>query len=183
MTVAISSPKEFTQAAAPVARSVFARFIRIAAFGALADVGLKAVATYFLADGSIVPLTDRLALMLVYNTGGAGGVMIGPYTGVVNMLVTVAAIAMVLRIVTPLAEFDGRSSLALALVTGGALGNLASMLAGPKGVADFLAISVSEYSSIVINGADVLLWSGALLLIPVVAKLIAAVIAENVKKS
>lgn len=160
-----------------------ARFIRIAAIWAVVDLGLKAVATVFLADGNIIRLTDGLSLMLVYNVGGAGGLMIGPYTGLINVLVTLLAVAMVFRIVTPIAQFDARSVLALGLVTGGALGNLASMLTGPKGVADFLSISIGSTTSIVINGADMLLWTGALLLIPVVAKLAAAVLSESLRKS
>jgi lipoprotein signal peptidase len=183
MSVAITSSATLRDGAETRTRSVFAWFIRIATIGAIADVGLKALATWFLADGSIVHLTERFSLMLVYNTGGAGGVLIGPYTGIVNIVVTLAAIAMVFRIVTPLGDFDKRSTLALALVTGGALGNLASMLAGPKGVADFLAISIGHGRSIVINGADVLLWTGAALLLPVVARLIAAVAAESSKKA
>lgn len=180
MTVAISSPTEFAKLRSAVAApSVFAKFLSVAVLGAAADVVTKALASNLLTDGRIQPLTDRLSLMLVYNTGGAGGVTIGPFTGFVNVLVTLIAIAMVVRIVKPLAAVDSRSVMALGLVTGGAIGNLASMLFGPKGVADFLALRLTNTTSIVLNFADVLLWTGALLLVPVVLHLVSAVLAER----
>jgi lipoprotein signal peptidase len=86
---------------------------------------------------------------------------------------------MVTRIVAPLAAVDPRATLALSLVTGGAIGNLASMLAGPEGVADFLAVRIGDATTIVMNGADLLLWSGALMLVPVVARLVRAVRSER----
>ena len=57
--------------------------------------------------------------------------------------------------------------MALGLVSGGALGNLASIVAGPKGVADFLAVRLTQNVTMVANVADLFLWSGALMLIPV----------------
>lgn len=159
--------------------SVRVRFLMVVALAALADLLTKALATSLLGDGDSVRLSSRLAFMLVYNTGGAGGVMIGPYTWALNILVTVVAIVMIARVVTPLAAVDGRATLALGLVTGGAAGNLASMLAGPAGVADFVAVRLSQSMSIVLNVADLMLWSGAVMLLPVVVRLVGLVWAER----
>lgn len=146
---------------------------------AAADLLTKAIATAFLSDGRLIEVTSSTALMLVYNTGSAGGASIGPYTWAINVGVTTAAILMIMRIVTPLAAVDSRATRALALVSGGAFGNLASMLAGPEGVADFLALDLPNGATIVMNVADLLLWGGAVMLLPVVARLIAAVRLER----
>ena len=117
--------------------------------------------------------------MLVYNTGPAGGYSIGPFTWTLNVLVTVAALAMVMRIVQPLSALDRRATLALGLLSGGAFGNLSSILVGPSGVADFLAVHLGRDTTIVMNVADLMLWSGALMLLPVVLKMIGLVRLER----
>lgn len=155
------------------------RFLLLASLFAGVDLIMKAVATSLLQDGRSVLLSDRVGFLLVYNTGTAGGFSIGPYTWAINFLVTVAAVAMVMRIVEALADVDPRATLPLALVSGGALGNLASLVAGPEGVADFIAVQVSSNSTIVLNVADLFLWSGALLLAPVVLSLLSAIRSER----
>jgi signal peptidase II len=163
--------------------SVRSRFFMLAGLAASFDLLTKAIATGLLHEGHAVSISDRLAFMLVYNTGGAGGAMVGPYTWGLNVAVTLVAIAMVVRIVTALAAVDPRATLALGLVTGGAFGNLASMLTGPEGVADFFAIQLGDHATIVMNVADLMLWSGALLLVPVVINLLRAIRAERVARS
>ena len=165
--------------AVAASNGLMARFLVLTALGASVDLLTKAVATSLLGDGRVVSLTPRTALMLVYNTGAAGSVSLGAYTGALNVLATSVAIAMVLWIVRPLAAVDPRAVLALSLVTGGAFGNLASLLTGPAGVADFLAVQLGESTTVVMNAADLLLWSGALLLAPVVLRLVRAVRAEG----
>lgn len=180
MTVAISSANSYTKSV-PVAatQGAMAKFAVMASVAAAVDLLTKSIATGFLSDGHVEMIGSKLAFMLVYNTGGAGGFMVGPYTILINVLVTIAAIAMVARVVGPLASIDARAVPALALVTGGAFGNLASMMVGPAGVADFIAFDISDSTTIVMNVADLLLWTGALMLIPVVARLVRAVLAER----
>ena len=155
------------------------RFLLLVALGASADLLSKALATNLLSDGHTVSISDRLAFMLVYNTGGAGGLMVGAHSWNFNVVITVAAIALVAVIVAPLAAVDPRATWALGLVTGGAVGNLASMVAGPEGVADFFAVNLGSSTTVVMNVADLLLWVGALLLAPVVVRLIGAVYSER----
>lgn len=142
----------------------------MAALVALIDVATKQVAAQTLGRG-MVDLTDRLSLFLVYNTGGAGGYSYGPATTPVNVAVTVIAIIVILIIVPELGRLHRLAVPALAFVSGGAAGNLSSMLTGPAGVADFLAVHLGEHT-IVFNLADVALWLGALMLVPVVVFLV-----------
>jgi lipoprotein signal peptidase len=158
---------------------VMTRYFALAGMAAAGDLLTKALAASVLTEGHMIALTKRVAFMLVYNTGSAGGVMIGPFTWALNVMVTLAAILMVMRIVTPMAAVDTRATLALALVSGGAFGNLASMVAGPEGVADFFAVGLTQSTTIVMNVADLMLWSGALLLVPVVLRLIGTMRTER----
>jgi lipoprotein signal peptidase len=57
------------------------------------------------------------------------------------------------------------------------------MLWGPPGVADFFAIQLTPDSTMIMNVADLALWSGSLLLLPVVATLAKAIRAERRPKS
>ena len=66
-----------------------------------------------------------------------------------------------------MAAYDSRATVAMGLVSGGALGNLLSMIAGPRGVADFIGVRLTEDTTMVANVADLFLWSGSLLLVPV----------------
>jgi signal peptidase II len=155
------------------------RFLTVAMIAMGIDLATKAVAANALGGGDMVSISERLAFLLVYNTGTAGGASIGPYTWLLNVTVTLFSLGLVMGIVKALAEVDSRSTLPLALVSGGALGNLASMVTGPEGVADFIAVQVTDTSTVVLNVADVWLWSGALLLVPVVIRLVGAVRAEQ----
>ncbi len=160
------------ESAATNSRSVVVKYLAVVGIAAAVDLATKWSAGNALADGHVVGLLPRLSFMLVYNTGSAGGVTIGPYTWGLNVLVTIAALLMVMRIVSPLSAVDPRATLALGLVSGGAFGNLASMLAGPDGVTDFIALQLGGGTTIVMNVADLLLWSGALMLVPVVKNLV-----------
>jgi len=156
------------------------RYAGVALLAASVDWLSKLVAVQTLGVGEDAPLWDRFSLLVTYNMGGAGGVMVGPYTWHVNVLVTGFALAMITIIVRQLAVVDARSTIALGMVAGGAIGNMGSMLTGPEGVADFFAVRVSDEMTIVMNGADAFLWSGALLLVPVVVRLLQAIRAERI---
>ncbi|WP_396222990.1 signal peptidase II [Gemmatimonas sp.] len=143
------------------------RYLGIAGAAAAADLLTKEIAFRSLGEYGVVTLTDRLSLTLVWNLGAAGGMPVGPFTWLLNVVVTVLALGLVLSVVRSVAAVDPRSTVALGLVSGGAIGNLASIVAGPKGVADFLAVRLTEDVTMVANVADLFLWGGALVLIPV----------------
>ena len=105
--------------------------------------------------------------------------MVGPSTWHLNVLVTGIALALITGVVRQLALVDRNGAKALGLVAGGALGNMASMLFGPEGVADFFAIRLSNETTIVMNFADAALWTGAVMLLPVVVRLMEAIRAEQ----
>ena len=163
--------------AALSSQAIALRFIGWAAVVLLLDLTSKQWAITALADQAM-PLVDRFSLFLVFNTGLAGGASIGPWTWLVNALGTIATVGMVVGVVVPLARVDHRAAAAMGMVAGGALGNLASILGEARGVPDFLALRLSD-AWVIFNVADIGLWVGALLLVPVVIGLAQLVAAER----
>lgn len=157
------------------ADTVLRRFVGVAVIAALLDGLTKVIAVQTLGAGGWVHISDRLGFMLVWNEGGAGGVSMGPATALFNVLITVLALVLVATVVRQLAAIDARATWALGLVSGGALGNLVSIVSGRKGVADFIGMHLWGDITIVANVADLMLWSGALLLVPVFATLLTRV--------
>lgn len=153
------------------------RFMGWATLVLMADLVTKQWAVTSLADRA-VPLVDWFSLFLVFNTGAAGGVSLGPYTWLINLAGTAATVAMVVAVVLPLARVDARAAAAMGMVAGGALGNLASLLGEARGVPDFLALRLTD-AYVVFNVADVGLWAGASLLIPVTMGLVRTIRAER----
>jgi lipoprotein signal peptidase len=168
-----------TRLARHLADNLQRRFYLVALGAMLLDLGTKAIAVRALGATGYVPIADRLTLLLVWNTGGAGGVSMGPFTAQLNVLMTSLAVVLVVSVVRAIASIDPRAVVALGMVTGGALGNLASILGGHEGVADFIGIRLWRDTTIVANVADLMLWSGALLLAPIAATLISRVRAER----
>ncbi len=163
--------------------TVRARFVGITALVAAVDLLTKEVAVQTLGATGVVPFSDRFSLFVVFNTGSAGGVHIGPYTWHINVLVTMLAVGLIASVVHAMAAVDRRATRALALVAGGAVGNLLSMLFGPDGVADFLAIRVSGDTTMVANVADFALWTGAVMLAPVALLLLRLARAERAERA
>lgn len=159
--------------------SALRRYTGIAIAASAVDLLTKEVAVRSLGEYGLYTLTERVSLTLVWNTGAAGGMSIGPFTWLINVVVTVLALGLVMSVVRPMAAVDPRSTMALGLVSGGALGNLASIVAGPIGVADFIAIRLTDDLTMVANVADLFLWVGALALAPVGVTLMRMVRAER----
>ncbi|MFO0093553.1 MAG: signal peptidase II [Gemmatimonadaceae bacterium] len=155
------------------------RFVAWAAAACLVDLASKEMAVRALGSTGVVALTDRLALMLVWNTGSVGGNLVSAVTWQLSALVTALAVGLVFTVVGPIAAVDRRATVAFGLVTGGAIGNLASMMAGPPGVADFIGIRLTPETTMVANVADFALWTGAVLLAPVFLTLVRLVRADR----
>lgn len=155
------------------------RYLAYAGVALALDATTKLMAVSWLSDDRVVALNDFFSFLLVWNTGGAGGVSLGPFTAQLNVLITVLALFLVGSVMRPLSAYDARASVALGLVSGGALGNLGSILSGPHGVADFIGMRITSDTTIVANVADFMLWSGALLLAPVAWTLVQRARAEQ----
>jgi signal peptidase II len=131
----------------------------------LADCATKELAEAHLAPA--VPervVGDYFRLTLAYNPGAALSISAGPYS---RILFSCAAVVAVLLLARLYRRADVRRPgliVALALVTGGALGNLLDRLRSARGVVDFIDLGVGSWRFWTFNVADIGVSIGALLL-------------------
>ena len=131
-----------------------------------ADVASKAIAVAKLAPlrADVPVFGDWFRWRLVYNPGAAFGLHAGPYSRVIFTVLTVAALGILARVYQTTRDGDRGRVLAVALVTGGALGNLLDRLRSGLGVVDFIDIGLGDTRWPTFNVADIAVTSGALLL-------------------
>lgn len=107
---------------------------------------------------------EWLRFTLSYNPGAALDLSFGPWSRVVFSGIAFLAIALLLNIYRRTPPDSALRAAALALVAGGALGNLLDRLRSPLGVVDFIDIGVGDARFWTFNVADVGVTVGAVLL-------------------
>jgi signal peptidase II len=138
----------------------------------LADCSTKRLAVEHLSP-AYVPhevVGDWLRFTLAYNEGAAMGVSLGDYSRIGLALVALAALAVLGALYRRAAAGDYRRAAALALVTGGAVGNLLDRLRSARGVVDFIDLGVGDVRFWTFNMADVGITCGAVLLAILLAR-------------
>ena len=132
----------------------------------LADVVTKAIAQYTLTPvGMPYPVYgDAVRLTLVYNPGAAFGLHLGPYSRRIFPFLTVGVLMILWRLYRQTRDRDNLRTLALALVSAGAVGNALDRLRSSVGVIDFLDFGTSAARWPTFNLADVAVSVGAFLL-------------------
>lgn len=131
----------------------------------LADCGSKRVAEESLPLHTPQAVVgDVVRFTLAYNTGAAFGIQVGERSrGLFTALTVLALVA--LAVMYRSTPADHRVQLAaLALITGGALGNLYDRLRGAAGVVDFIDVGIGHARFWTFNLADAGITVGALLL-------------------
>ncbi len=109
-------------------------------------------------------LGDWLALRLVYNPGAAFGINVGPYSRWVFMVLAVVALIVLGTMVRRTAPHQWFRLSALALVCGGAVGNLIDRFTSPRGVVDFIDVHIGALHWPTFNVADSAVTCGAIAL-------------------
>jgi signal peptidase II len=107
---------------------------------------------------------DWLRLTLVYNPGAAFGLQVGSQSRWVFMGLTVIALGILGRLYLNTRDGDLWRTASLALVCGGALGNLIDRVRSDQGVVDFIDIGIGSSRWPTFNVADVAVSVGAVLL-------------------
>jgi len=107
---------------------------------------------------------DHLRLTLVYNPGAAFGLHLGGYSRWIFMALTVGALMVLGRLYQQTRQGDLTRTLALALVCGGAVGNLIDRVRSPLGVVDFVDVGIGDMRWPTFNVADMSVSVGAFLL-------------------
>ena len=107
---------------------------------------------------------DVVRLTLVYNRGAAFGLHLGQYSRWIFLVLTIAALVILAQLYRATAARDIARTLAIALVSGGAIGNLIDRVRGPQGVVDFIDIGIGDMRWPTFNVADMAVSTGAILL-------------------
>lgn len=108
---------------------------------------------------------ETVRLTLVYNTGAAFGLRIGgDYSRWVFLVLTVAALVILWQLYKSTKAGDVVRTLAIALVCGGAIGNLIDRVRSAQGVVDFIDIGIGNMRWPTFNVADMAVSTGAVLL-------------------
>ena len=142
------------------------RFLGIAATVVLLDAFTKMLAVDRLTPAYVphAVLSEWVRLTLVYNQGAAFGLHLGPYSRWIFMVLTILALGVMWRLYRHGPSGAPWRTWALALVTGGAFGNLVDRVRSSRGVVDFLDVGVHSWRWPTFNIADIAVSSGALIL-------------------
>ena len=131
-----------------------------------ADALTKAVAVHWLQLPRVPRevLGNAVQLTLVYNPGAAFGLSFGEYSRWIFMALTITALVILARLYATTRDQDVPRTLSLALVCGGAVGNLLDRLRSGLGVVDFIDVGLRDARWPTFNVADMAVSVGALLL-------------------
>lgn len=107
---------------------------------------------------------DWVSFTLVYNPGAAFGLQLGPYSRWVFTALTLVALGILGRLYFRTRPGDSARIASLALVCGGAVGNLLDRLRSTQGVVDFIDVGIGDSRWPTFNVADMAVSLGAILL-------------------
>jgi signal peptidase II len=107
---------------------------------------------------------DVVRLTLVYNRGAAFGINVGEYSRWIFLALTVVALVILAQLYRATPGRDIARTLAISLVSAGAIGNLIDRVRGPQGVVDFIDIGFGDMRWPTFNVADMAVSTGAILL-------------------
>lgn len=109
-------------------------------------------------------LGNGLRWNLVYNPGAAFGLHLGPYSRWIFLVLTLGALVILWRLYRQTPGGAWARTVALGLVTGGAIGNLVDRIRSPMGVVDFIDVGIGTSRWPTFNVADMAVSTGAFLL-------------------
>jgi signal peptidase II len=107
---------------------------------------------------------DYVRLTYIHNPGAAFGIHLGPYSRFIFLFLSLLALAALAAMywVTPARDRVRLAS--IALICGGALGNLLDRVRSSAGVVDFLDVGFGDLRWPVFNVADIAVTTGAIFL-------------------
>jgi signal peptidase II len=128
------------------------------------DFVTKRIAVTTLSRGAAPVLGDWLVLRLVYNPGAAFGIHVGDYSRWVFTGLALVALVVLGAMVRQTRPDQWFRLTALALVCGGAVGNLGDRLRSGRGVVDFIDVWIGSFHWPTFNVADMAVSCGAVAL-------------------
>ena len=128
------------------------------------DLITKRIAVATLSDRSVRVLGDWFAFKLVYNPGAAFGINVGEHSRWVFMALAIVALIVLGTMVRHTKPNQWFRITALALVCGGAVGNLLDRIRSARGVVDFIDVYIGPFHWPTFNVADMAVSCGAIAL-------------------
>ena len=107
---------------------------------------------------------EYVRLTYIHNPGAAFGISLGPYSRIIFLLLSLVALAALAGMYWATAAKDRSRLVSIALICGGALGNLLDRIRLSAGVVDFMDIGIGTLRWPVFNVADVAVTTGAIFL-------------------
>ena len=107
---------------------------------------------------------ETVRFWLVYNRGAAFGLNVGEYSRWVFLVLTIGALVILSQLYRQTRPGDNMRTLALALVCGGAVGNLIDRVRWDRGVVDFIDVGIGTMRWPTFNIADMAVSTGAFML-------------------
>ncbi len=143
----------------PQPHPAFADTLRVLATAALpvwvADFVTKRLAVaYLLPHTPHRVLGDAVRLTLGYNQQGVMGLPVGPYSRWVLSGFAIVLLVVLVRLLRETRAHERLRAASLAVIIGGALGNLLDRLASGRGVVDFIDIGIGTWRFWTFNVAD-----------------------------
>ena len=147
-------------------RSSLTLFWSIIAAIVVGDVITKRIAVDALVPRYVprAVLGDWVQFRLVYNQGAAFGIYLGQWSRWIFIALTVVAVVILWRMFRITKPTDWFRTTAIAMVVGGALGNLLDRLRSAQGVVDFIDVGIGAHRWPTFNVADMGVSVGAVLL-------------------
>lgn len=132
----------------------------------VADFATKALAVAMLVPQHVPRevLGEWARFTLVHNPCAAFGLCTGQYSRPIFLVATVLALFVLSKLYRTTRQGDKLRLIALALVCGGAIGNLIDRVRSPVGVVDFLDIGYRDWRWPTFNVADMAVSIGAFML-------------------
>jgi len=132
-------------------------------------VSVTDCATKRMAEDALVPglphqvLGDFLRFTLVYNRAGAMNISVGQWSRPVFAVCTLLILLTLPRWYQQLSDRSRWATVGLALIAGGAVGNLWQRVFTEQGVVDFIDFGIAQHRFFVFNVADIAVTVGACL--------------------
>jgi signal peptidase II len=144
---------------------------QITFWGLIVTIIVLDVVTKAWAESALAPrgvprevIGDWLRLTLVYNTGAAFGISLGPYSRWLFLALAIVALVILGRLYRQTPDSDRFRVASIGLVCAGAIGNVIDRIRHPMGVVDFIDIGVGVHRWPTFNIADMAVSVGAFML-------------------
>lgn len=107
---------------------------------------------------------EYVRLTFIHNTGAAFGIQLGPYSRQIFLVLSLVALIALAMMYYYTPVMDKLRLASIALICGGAIGNLIDRVRSANGVVDFLDVGVGTVRWPVFNVADMAVTAGAIIL-------------------